>query len=105
VYFGSVANKVLVHCFNSQTFSLLSFFLIEEGCSYDEVPFELLNGENVEYLALLEGEELIGVSNYRLLATHKDGAYSVSGDVQYVASVSGDMGLVVMWGRVSGDVG
>ena len=56
----------------------LTHFYLEEGCSYNDVPFDLLSGENVEYLASLERTELVGVTNYRLLATHKEGAYSVS---------------------------
>ncbi len=57
---------------------------VEEGCTCTEVPFHLLSGESVEYLASLEGAELVCLTNYRLLATHRDYVYSVRSPMFYV---------------------
>lgn len=61
----------------------------EEGCTYQEVPFALLSGENVEYMGRLEEAELLYLTNYRLLATHRDGIYSVSSSFLLVLVLAG----------------
>ena len=60
------------------------------------MPFDLLSGESVEYMAQLEGAELLCLTNYRLLATHGDGICSVSGTpvlILYIIMGEGGVGI------------
>lgn len=45
---------------------------------YDGTPFDLLSGENVEYVGRPDGEFIIIISNYRFFAAQKNGFYNVS---------------------------
>jgi len=45
---------------------------------YDGTPFDLLSGENVEYVGRPDGEFIIIISNYRFFAEQKNGFYNVS---------------------------
>ena len=58
--------------------SFFYFVLSEDGCGEDLEPFQLLSGENIEYIGNIQGDFIIAVSNYRLFATQVDGFYSVS---------------------------